>query len=82
MFACPAAITERIEFVTAILPQRQTVLVARQAADLTPPATMGQGFDAEDKHLGHIERLADALEKRGTDGVSGLRRTSLKEKIS
>ena len=36
MFAHLAAITERIEFVTGILilPQRQTVLVARQAADL------------------------------------------------
>ena len=36
MFSYLAAITERIEFVTGvlILPQRQTVLVARQAADL------------------------------------------------
>ncbi|HEX4378028.1 MAG TPA: LLM class F420-dependent oxidoreductase [Steroidobacteraceae bacterium] len=36
MFAYLAAITQRIEFVTGILilPQRQTVLVARQAADL------------------------------------------------
>ena len=36
MFAYLAAITRRIEFVTGILilPQRQTVLVARQAADL------------------------------------------------
>jgi probable F420-dependent oxidoreductase len=36
MFAHLAAITRRIEFVTGvlILPQRQTVLVARQAADL------------------------------------------------
>jgi probable F420-dependent oxidoreductase len=36
MFAYLAAITKRIEFVTGILilPQRQTVLVARQAADL------------------------------------------------
>jgi probable F420-dependent oxidoreductase len=36
MFGYLAAITERIEFVTGviILPQRQTVLVARQAADL------------------------------------------------
>jgi probable F420-dependent oxidoreductase len=36
MFAYLAALTERIEFVTGvlILPQRQTVLVARQAADL------------------------------------------------
>lgn len=36
MFAYLAALTKRIEFVTGILilPQRQTVLVARQAADL------------------------------------------------
>jgi probable F420-dependent oxidoreductase len=36
MFAYVAAITERIQFATGILilPQRQTVLVARQAADL------------------------------------------------
>ena len=36
MFAYLAAITERIEFATGvlILPQRQTVLVAKQAADL------------------------------------------------
>src|ERR1700724_1739113 len=36
MFAYLAGITQRIEFVTGILilPQRQTVLVARQAADL------------------------------------------------
>jgi alkanesulfonate monooxygenase SsuD/methylene tetrahydromethanopterin reductase-like flavin-dependent oxidoreductase (luciferase family) len=36
MFGYLAAITERIEFATGvlILPQRQTVLVAKQAADL------------------------------------------------
>lgn len=36
MFAYLAAITKRIEFITGILilPQRQTVIVARQAADL------------------------------------------------
>jgi hypothetical protein len=41
MFAYLAAITERIHFATGvlILPQRQTALVARQAADLAlPPA--------------------------------------------
>ncbi len=36
MFAYLAGITQRLQFVTGILilPQRQTVLVARQAADL------------------------------------------------
>lgn len=68
MFAYLAAITERIEFATGvlILPQRQTVLVAKQAADLDLLSSgrvrlgVGVGWNYVEYHA-----LGEEFESRG-----------------
>jgi alkanesulfonate monooxygenase SsuD/methylene tetrahydromethanopterin reductase-like flavin-dependent oxidoreductase (luciferase family) len=62
MFAYLAGITERIRFATGVLvlPQRQTALVARQAADVDL-VTMGLGLDSADAHLDYLASVAGAL---------------------
>jgi hypothetical protein len=55
-----AGVTNRIEFLTGmlILPQRQTMLVARQAAGGTHTSiVMGRGFTNVEQHVGHLREL-------------------------